>query len=199
MGILKLTPGEFQDISYTPKELSDFWKMYFSTLSVNLSKLFYKYTKEPVSVRYLHRDIVKGKDYLDAICDNSVIRPFKINPNTGLGFLFITDDLAAYFINSILGGREEDLVTGHLLTNTDFKLLENIMDDILVLLYNQLKEDNRNINFEVIDPGKVLFLSNSKEAHQLISVQQFLVVTGRNSFVFDIAFTNRLLESFVLI
>lgn len=200
MGVLKLTPEEFQHIKYIPKELSNFWKCYFAGLSISLNKLFFKYTCDNISVRYLHRDIVKGKDYFEAISGNSVIQPFNISPTGGFGFLFVTDDLANYFLNSILGGvQEESEEVSHLITSTDLKLLDNILDDILVVLLMQMKEKNKGIEFQKIGNEDSSVLTQINAADQIISVQQFLVVTNSNSFVFDIAFTNRVLEEFVLI
>lgn len=209
MGILKLTPEELKDISYSRKELSLFWQSYFSGLSVDFAKLFFKYSRETISVRYLHRDVVNGKEYLEAICDNSVIRPFELTPNHGMGFLFLTDELSNYFINSILGGRiVPSEIQGHFsqpfyprskMTEIDNKLLENILDDMLKLLLNRLKESHREIEFRAIDPREVLFLKRSESPGPVISVQQFLVVNSTQSFVFDIAFSSRALENFVLL
>jgi hypothetical protein len=199
MGILKLTPGEFQDITYTPKELTLFWQNYFATLSINFSKLFCKYTREPISVRYLHRDTVKGKQYFDAVFEKSVIKVFQVAPDRGLGFLFLTDDLTNYFLNSILGSSDMNYGRSSLVTNTSYKLLENILDDMLALLHREFKKSHRGVLFEEIELDKIPFLSHSNEAQQMISVQQFLVVSGSYSFVFDIAFTNSLLETSVLL
>lgn len=199
MGIIKLTPGEFHDKTYTPKELTLFWQNYFAMLSINFSKLFCKYTRESISVRYLHRDTVEARQYFDAVFEKSVIRAFEVSPGQGVGFFFLTDDLSNYFINSILGGDAENFNSSHLVTRTDFKLLENILDDMVALLHRELRKSHRDILFLEIDQNKIPFLSHSNEAHRMMSVQQFLVVCGSYSFVFDIAFTNSLLEASVLL
>ncbi len=198
MGILKLTPHEIQSLSYTPKDLSDFWKRYFSNLSVNLTKLFFKYSHENFSVRYLHRDIVKTHDYLNSIDHQCVLKPFKINNGEGLGFVLLSTDLSNYLINSLLGAVSDEYGQGHILTTVDQRILNNVLVDMTKVIEMQMINDHKHIVFNEMNTTDFEFLKFANKAHDLISVQQFILVSGQHSYVFDIAFSNKLLENYVL-
>jgi hypothetical protein len=198
MGILKLTPQEIQSLNHTPKDLSDLWKRYFSNLSVNLTKLFFKYSHESFSVRYLHRDVIKVYDYLNSLDHQCVLKPFKINNGEGLGFVLLSTDLSNYLINSLLGSDSDHYGQGHILTSVDQKLLNNVLVDMTKIIEMQMINDHKHIVFNNMGTTDLEFLKFTHKGHELISVQQFLLVSGQHSYVFDIAFSNKLLENYVL-
>ena len=200
MGVLKYDLTEMESISYTPKELSDFWKIYFSTISVGLNKLFCKYSHENVSVRYLHRDVIKTGKYLESVYENNVIRSFAIKPYHAQGHIFIPDDMCLHFINKLLGGQTNyGLSADHILTKVDVKILENVLDDIMAMTRIELGQRFKGLEFEVIDEDVFSHELCSAKTPGFLSVQQFLYIAGSQSFVFDIAFTNRFLEQYTLI
>ena len=186
---------ETETLNYIPKELTDFWRQYFSTLSIDLTKLFYKYTHENTMVRYMHRDIVKSDEYIQAVYDYSVIRSFKINP-AGRGYLLFSEQMCSYLLNMMLGGQEDTTpLNQRLLSKVDKLLLDNILNDIMAVISKHFINSGFSIEPEAYD-SNVYLLPYGKER---ISVQQFMIVTGSQSFVFDIAFNHKTLESMVLL
>jgi len=188
------TPKVFTPKEYKPKELSTLWKMYFSNISISMAKLFFKNTREHISVRYKQRNVVMSREYLDKLNPNSITFAFKINPINGTGIIFFSDDLANYLVNSFLGGLNSKVELNRELSSTDAKLLNNTLGDIYGLLLSQMKEDRIEVEFENIQPNLLNFVSNSSAANEMISVQQFVVEVANNSFLLDIAFSNRLIE-----
>ena len=202
MAIYKLNAQGLQEVQYAPKELSEFWKLYFANISIRLNKLFFKYTRENITFRFVQRDIVTLKDYFKDIDQDAIIQPFSIKPYNDLGFMFMPQKLTNYLIENMLGGlasSEEATPIYRSTTDVDRKLVENIMDEVLTVMLMQFKEDHREVSFVKEDPGQVLFYSSSLDHNKLISIQQFMVMTPSNTFVFDIAFANRVLEHFVLL
>jgi len=199
MGVLKLKPNDFEKLRQIPNDLSEFWKGYFAHVAIDLNRLFFKYTQEPMTIKYLHRDVIRAKDYFATISEFSVIKPFNISPMKGIGFFYFTNDLCNYFIDCLLGGSDKNQTQSRPITSTDQKVLEHILNDIMITLQKQMEAENRVIDFESVDPKDVSLFTNSQAAEQYISVQQFLVVNGHRTFVFDIAFSNRILEEFLLI
>ncbi len=192
MGALKL---QTEQLNYIPKELSDFWRQYFSSLSVDLSKLFYKYTHLNTMVKYMHRDIVKSDEYVQAVYEYSVMRSFKINPS-GRGYLLFSEQMCSYLLNMMLGGKADNTpLSQRLLSHVDKNLLDNILNDILTVISKHFESSGFSIEPEA-NHSNVFLLPYGKE---MISVQQFMIVTGSHSFVFDIAFSYNTLESMVLL
>ncbi len=199
MGVHKLSAQDLVNYQKAPRDLSDFWKNYFANLSITISKLLFKYTRENISVRYLHRNVINASAYFATTTPNSVIKPFKITPHDAIGFFYLTNDLCNHLIDSLLGGGENNPTENHIITNTDQRILETILKDLTVILEKQMQEDGREISFQDIDPKNVSLFTNSTAAQQDISVQQFVVFSGGRTFVFDIAFTNRILEEYLLL
>lgn len=201
MGAQKLDLEEIQYLSYIPKELAQFWQAYFSNLSVSLGKLFYKYTKEIATVRYMHRDLVDAETYFEAVGESSLIKSFALSQNANdMGFLLFSEELCYYLMNSILGGcksknyefdrRKMGLI--------DPLLLETVLDDILIVLKKEMALNYKNLFFHVLskntDKDLILYLKKYK----IMSIQQFMCIIGNQSFVFDIAFTDKAIERIAL-
>jgi flagellar motor switch protein FliM len=199
MGIQKLSPDEFANFSPQHKELSSFWKSYFSSLSAKLNKLFFKHMREQVSVRFVHRDIVKVQDYIDHMAEDSIVHAFKMYPQHELGFLHLSQDLSNYMLNTMLGGTGVQSSVNHSNTPTDLLLLGNFLTEMMDVLLAQFKVEGRIMEFEVVEEETALIHVNSQHVDKLISIQQFSITTPNQTFVFDIAFSNKVLDSFSLI
>lgn len=200
MGIWKLKPHDWTSLKQPPKELTHFWKTYFSNLSIDFSKYYFRLTRDYVRVQMTHRQTLRAKDYFQDLCENEVIRPFLILPHGELGFLHIPNDMANYLIDKLLGANiQKNCTNYHELTTTDISLLEKVVIDKIKLVHSQFLDDSRGISIELIDENDVLLSANTLSSEQLISVQYFTYQVGDKSFVFTFALANRLLEQFILI
>ncbi len=199
MGVYKLKLQDFQNLQKPVQDLSEFWKGYFAGVAINLNHLFFKYTHQNVSVKYLHRDVIKGKDYLATMGQNSVIRTFKVEPHQGTGLFYLNNDLCNHLIDCLLGGGEKHATKEHVSTSVDQKILDHVLQDMLVVLQKQLTMDGRVLELKAAKTIDLNLFAMSAAAEQIISVQQFVVLSGNSSYVFDITFTNRVLEEFLLI
>jgi flagellar motor switch protein FliM len=199
MGIRKISARSLANLDNSKKELSIFWNTYFSSLSASLTKLFFKHTQEQVSVRFVHRDIVKVKDYFDHLNEVSVVHSFRIQPHNEIGFLHLNDDLSNWMINTVLGGSDSQLDLSHQITETDLALLDSFLTEMMDTLLKQFQDENRQVDFDVIDEDLHLLKISQLHAEQLISIQQFSLSTPSHTFVFDIAFSSRVLDSFSLV
>jgi flagellar motor switch protein FliM len=199
MGIRKLSAHELANLAPQHKELSAFWKSYFSSLSANLTKLFFQHIREHVNVQFVHRDVVKVNDYFDHMDGDSIVHTFKIYPQGELGFLHLNEDLSNYILNSMLGGGAVETKVHHVNTSTDLVLLGNFLTGMMEVLLTQFKVENRVVEFEVIEEDAALIQVNSLHIDKLMSIQQFSIMTPTNTFVFDIAFSSRVLDSFLLV
>ena len=201
MGAQKLNLEEIQHLSYIPKELAQFWQAYFANLSVSLSKLFYKYSKENATVRYMHRDIVDAKTYFEAVGESSLIKSFALSHNADdMGFLLFSEELCYFLMSSILGGSKSENYEfdRRKMGLIDPKLLETVLDDILIVLKKEMSLNYKNLFFHVLsnNTDKDLFLYLKK--YKIMSIQQFMCIIGNQSFVFDIAFTDKAIERIAL-
>lgn len=197
MGVWKINPNDISSIKRTPKELSLFWRTYFSSISIEFSKLYFKYYRQNIPVQMVSRDIVRAKDYFNDLKSNSIIKPFQILPHGELGFIHFPDELANDLINRSLGGQSQAVPHQHEMTATDLSILEHQIQDMLQVLQSQFLDDNRQIAIELIDDQDVLLYANSLQSEQLISLQQFSVQLGTQAYIFTIGIANRLLEQFV--
>lgn len=195
----KIRPVNLTDIKYTPKELSDHWRRYFSTLSIDLNKLFMKYTYSQVSVRFLHREVFIFSEYLKHTSQNSVMLPFKINPAHEMGFIYIPGEFSEFLINALLGGKDGVPDNVHYLTSFDEKIISNAMSDMAWLVEKHLVQTQKELKLELEPVLNINDLKSTLIVESTVSVQQFLIMTGESTYVFDLAFSNKFLESFVLL
>ncbi|MAX66341.1 MAG: hypothetical protein QF441_05705 [Bacteriovoracaceae bacterium] len=200
MGAIKLTPIQIQELHQTPKDLSDYWKNYFSSWSLNLSKIISRYGVEHAALRYLNRDVVNSAKYLSSIEHDVVIQPFRVGSNGDIGFILLSQDFANHLVDSLLGGKtyKSSQRVLHFTTKTDRKVLENILADMVIVLGNQLQQNNHHFNFEIMEVDELDVISLQLLPQELISVQQFLFLGDERSFVFDIIFNKQFIESYVL-
>lgn len=196
----KLKRIRLDEIEYTPKELSQYWRSYFAQFSVDVSRLFMKSTMQNSSVRFLHRDVFLLKDYLKQISQNSLIQPFRIKPHNEIGFVYLTGELCNHLIHFQLGGSEQKENSNvHYLTNFDEKLLSHSLTNLVALVETHLRSRDSSVLLEMLEPIHLNMMEVSFKGNDLISAQQFLLMTGSNTHVFDLGFSNKFLESFVLI
>lgn len=200
MEIRKLSPNQLANLTPSKKELSAFWKSYFSSLSSSLTKLFFHHLREQVNIRFVHRDVVTVADYFEHLNDHSVLHAFKIYPHNEFGFLHLSSELCDEMVGQMLGGASNtDSTNPRELTKTDLHLLNQFLTHMMDVLLRQFSHDDRTVDFEVIDDENTLMKISSIHAQKLISIQQFSITTPQKTFVFDVAFSSKILDSFSLI
>lgn len=192
-------PVNLDEIKYSPVELSEFWRRYFAELSIDFGRLFSRNTTQNITARYLHRDVIMLNEYMKSTSRSAIMQPFRINPENEIGFIYLTGDLCNALIHYMLGGSPNKDESVHYLTQFDEKLLGNILSEVTLLLERHLKKYNGQLSFEPLDPIHLNLMEVGIDGERLLSVQQFLLVTGQNTFVMDIAFSNKFLEGQVLI
>ena len=190
---------KLSELQYTPKELSQFWRRYFSKFSIDVTRLLTKYTLQNLTVRFLHRDVFLMREYMQHTSSNSIIQPFKITPHQEIGFFYVTGELVNQIMHLMLGGSDQQQQKVHYLTKFDEKLMVNCLNDLILLAENHLRERDKEIQLIQMDPVDLSLLQVGFEGEHLISTQQFLVMSGSQTHVFDLCFSNKFLESFVLI
>lgn len=198
----KVKPVNLAEIPFHSNELSQFWRQYFSHLSLSFSSLLSQTCGQNITVRYLHRDIMPLEDYLKTAGKSSLIKCFRTNPGNEIGFLYLTGELCNSLIHFTLGGRiSNDLDNVHFLTQFDEKLLTHIVSDMMKLIEKHLSTSDMDLPIELnaIDPVKLSLMEAGLEGKKIISIQQFLIATGQNTHVIDLAFSHRFLEGRVLI
>ena len=191
---------KLDEIKYNPTELSQFWRQYFAQLSLEFGRLFDRYCQQNVSVRYLHRDVLMLNEYLKTTSRSAVIHPFKVKPTGEIGFIYLTGDLCNALIHYYLGGRaqsEKDNI--HYLSSFDEKLLSHTLNDMVRLIERNLFSEKEQIKLESFSTFHLDLMEAGIQSKSLLSVQQFLISTGQNTHVIDIAFSNRFLEGRALI
>lgn len=192
-------PVKLDEIKYNPVELSEFWRRYFAELSVDFGRLFSRNTAQNITARYLHRDVLLLNEYMKTTSRSAIMQPFKIFPENETGFIYLTGELCNALIHYMLGGQSSNDDTVHYLSQFDEKLLGNILSEVSLLIERHLKKYNNQLRFETLDPVDLSLMEIGIDRERLLSVQQFLLVTGQNTYVMDIAFSNKFLEGQVLI
>ena len=126
---------KLEEIKYNPTELSQFWRQYFSELSLDLSRLFGRYAQKNISVRYLHRDVLLLNEYMTTTARSAVIHPFKVIPTGEIGFIYLSGELCNSLIHYYLGGQaERESENIHYLSHFDEKLLSCTLKDMVCLI-----------------------------------------------------------------
>lgn len=167
---------ELNDTSFNKGEFSQIWREYFSGLSIELSRVLEPYFEQEVTVRYLHRDVLFLEEYLRTTSQGPIFHPFKIVPSQDIGFLYLSGD---------------ELI------------LLNTLDDMTRLVERHLskqetKRENR-VRLEGLPIGQLKMMEIGFQAKTMLSIQQFLVVIGKNTHILDLAFSHRFLEGRALI
>ncbi|MAZ49604.1 MAG: hypothetical protein CME65_13670 [Halobacteriovoraceae bacterium] len=167
---------ELNNTSFNKGEFSQIWREYFSDLSLELSRVLEPYFNEDVTVRYLHRNVLFLEEYLHTTSKGSIFHPFKIIPSQDIGFLF-------------LSGDELNLVRA--------------LDDMTRLVERHLsKKETRQadkLRLESLPIGQLKVMEIGFQAQAMLSIQQFLVVIGKETHILDLAFSHRFLEGRALI
>lgn len=182
------------------KELSLVWKNYFSNLSVSLSKLFFRYLKNNVYVQFASRDIVVQSDYFGYGANTIYLRPFKILPYGDLGYILFEFEHANFIMNIMKGAKKHSLDSNYSnISYLDRSLFDNILHDIYNILSLELHALNSQLILEESSDEFYSKMHYLNSQNKLLSVHKFYCQTDDTSFEFDIVFTNKILESFILI
>lgn len=196
MGVWKIKGHDWSTIKNSSKELSSFWKSYFSNISIAFGKLYFDYTETYTGVHLVSRQIVRARDYFENMQDDEIVHPFAIIPHGELGFIHIPTDMGNFLIQLIHG---EGKKSNGDISAADMRLIEDLILRKVEVLRSQFLGGGESINIQLVEKDDVLLFANSFHSEQLVSLQLFSFQAHDKTFVFTIGMANRMLEQFVII
>jgi flagellar motor switch protein FliM len=196
--VKKLTPQELVGLKRTPRELSTFWRSYFEKITLELNKQFFGLLKENLSVRYVHRDIIRVEDYLEDL--NGSNQLYTVLPQGSIGMLHFPTELVNYLLHHSMGGIEKyDFQGSRELGALDQQMINHIMEKVVTVLSVPFEREARDMQISLIDQSANDLVIQGIAPDEYMSIQQFSITVHSNTFYFELVLSNQLLESFTLL
>jgi len=202
MGVFKLNPHDFSKLRRPNKTLSIFWKSYFEKLSMEMTKAMFLSFKSHCNVSMVNREVVYYSDYVAETDANSLIQMFKVYPHGSIGFYNIPADTVQVIINELMGGHKynqnaQQSYNPRNVSHMDESIVATVVEKLFNILQIPFQNDNRMIEFEMLESSQANILMQNIHDHELVSTQQFMIEINNENYYFDLVLSNQFLENFV--